>query len=329
MSVPGGMLSPVSAPFGMSLLVIGSETLLAERATRRRVAAARKAEPAADLVEVEAGDLEGNRLAELSGGSLFAPATIAVIHNLPALPAEVTDALVQVAGDPGESLALVMVHPGGNRGKALVDRLKKAGVEREDANSIKPWEVARFVQAEARHHRLRMDADSAQALVDAVGNDLRALVAALSQLQSDADGQPIDAAFVTKYFAGRAEVTGFAVADEVMRRHPEAALEKLRWSLATGVAPVLITSAVASQLRALGRYHDVRSSHLPDQEVARQIEVSPFRVKELARQARTWSPTMVAHGVRRVAVADAQVKGAATDPGYALERLVIDLTVGD
>lgn len=319
----------MTAPFGTSLLVIGSETLLSERAVQRRVAAARTVVPDADLVEVEAVELEGNRLAELTGGSLFATATIAVIRDLPSLPADLADSLMRIVAEPGDSLALILVHPGGARGKALVDRLKGAGCERVDADPVKPWEVSKFVVAEARHHRLRLDPDSAQALVDAVGTDLRALVSALSQLRSDADGQAIDAAFITRYFAGRAEVTGFAVADEVMRRHPESALEKLRWSLATGVAPVLITSAVASQLRALGRYHDVRSAHLSDQEVARQIEVPPRRVKELARQARVWSPTMVAHGMRRVAVADAQVKGAATDPAYALERLVLDLTVDD
>lgn len=308
------------------MLVIGSESLLAERATAQRVAAARRQNPDAEVAEVEAAELEGNRLAELTGGSLFAASTIAVIRDLGSLPADLHEAVVAIAKNPGPDLALVLVHGGGVKARGLVDALKKAKIERVDANPIKAWEVPNFVKGEAGRHRLNLDQQAAQALVDAVGSDLRTVVAALQQLASDAAGQPIDATLVTRYFAGRAEVTSFAVADEVMRQRPNDALEKLRWALATGVAPVLITSAVAGQLRALGKYHDLRSSRLSDNDVARQIEVPPWKVKDLARQSRQWSPAMVATGIQQVARADADIKGAATDPDFALEQMVLLLT---
>ncbi len=310
---------------GTSVLVIGSESLLAERAVNQWVGAARREVPHAEMVEVEAVELEGNRLTELTGGSLFATATVAVIRDLGNLPPELHDALVAVAAQPGPDLCLVLVHAGGNKAKGLVDKLRKVGIERVDANPIRAWEVPGFVLQEARHQRLQLDQQAAQALVDAVGSDLRTVVAAIQQLSSDAAGQPITAAFVTRYFAGRAEVTSFAVTDELLLQHRDAALEKLRWALATGVAPVLVTSAVGASLRALGKYHDVRASRLSDNELAREIDVPYWKIKDLAKQSRLWTPAAVARAIQRVARADADVKGAATDPDFALELLVLDL----
>ena len=49
------------------------------------------------------------------------------------------------------------------------------------------------------------------------------------------------------------KVTSFAVADAVFAGRTGVAMEQLRWALATGVAPVLITSALASGVRGLGK----------------------------------------------------------------------------
>lgn len=291
----------------------------------QRLAAARREVPEAELVEVEAADLVGNRLTELTGGSLFATATIAIIRNLGDLPSDLYQPLVAVAAQPGPDLCLVLVHSGGQKAKSLVDALRKAGVERVDAVPIKTWEVPGFAVQEARHQRLPLDQEAAQALVDAVGADLRTIVGAIAQLKSDAGGRTVDAAFVTRYFAGRAEVTSFAVTDEVLRQRRDGALEKLRWALSTGVAPVLVTSAIAASLRALGKYHDLRSARLSEAELARQIEVPPWKVKDLARQSRLWTPAAVSSAIRRVARADADVKGAASDAEFALEQMVLEV----
>lgn len=301
---------------------------MAERAVQRRVAAARREVPGADLTKVQAQDLEGNRFAELVGGSLFAQASIVVVEELQNLSADLFDAVVATAKDPGPELSLTLVHPGGQKGKGLLDKLKKAGVAVADAQAVKTWELPRWVQDEARHAKVQLDSEAAQALVDAVGNDLRALAAAVSQLASDWDGQAVTAQMVNRYFAGRADVTSFAVADDILGGRPGPALEKLRWALATGVAPVLVTSAVANSLRGLGKYLDARSMRMSEGEMAREVGVPPWKIKDLSRQARTWSPRGVSHALRAVAVADAQVKGAASSPEFALEQMLLAVDAG-
>lgn len=309
--------------FGSALLVTGTEQLIAERIVAERVTAARRAEPSAEVTKVVAVELEGNRFAELTGGSLFAAASIVVVEDLANLSQDLFDAVLATAKDPGPELCLTLVHGGGQKGKGLLDKLKKAKVEVAEAAPVKAWELPRWVSTEARRLRIQMDAEAAQALVDAVGHDLRALAGAVSQLGSDWQDQTITAAMIQRYFAGRADVTSFAVADDIMAGNPGQALEKLRWALSTGVAHVLVTSAVANSLRGLGKYLDARSARLPEGQLAREVGVPPWKLKDLSRLSRSWSAEGISQAVQAVAKADAQVKGATSDPDFALEQMLL------
>lgn len=309
--------------FGSTLLINGSEPLLAERAVAAQVARARREHQDADLNEVTAAELADGRFADLIGGSLFASHAVVVVTDLANLPEEALPLVRQTALDPHPELCLILVHGGGQKGKGLLDALKKAKVATISADPVRQWELPKFVATEARALRMSLDVPAAQALVDAVGADLRALTGALRQLSSDYDGEQVSAAMVRRYFGGRAEVTSFAVADDALAGRPGAALEKLRWALSTGVAPVLVTSAMANSLRGLGKYLELRSAHVPDNDLARQVGVPPWKLKDLSRLSRDWSSLGVSVAIRAVATADEQVKGAAADPGFALEQLLL------
>ena len=103
----------------------------------------------------------------------------------------------------------------------------------------------------------RIDAGTAARLVESLGSDARAVAAAIRQLLDDSDDRVITEAAVRRYFTGRADVTSFTVADHVMAGRRNEALGALRWALDTGVAPVLVTSALANALRQQGRYTDL------------------------------------------------------------------------
>src|SRR5581483_11586685 len=95
-------------------------------------------------------------------------------------------------------------------------------------------------------------ADATAALVDAVGSDLRELAAVSAQLVSDSGGA-VDADLVRAYHRGRAEVTGFAVADLAVAGRGSQAWETLRHALAIGVAEVLVADALADGVRSIAR----------------------------------------------------------------------------
>ena len=311
--------------FGRAVLVSGPESLLAERAVARLGGAARLERPGASVTRVDAADLDSGSLAEVTGGSLFSSDSVVVVNDLAELPQELFDAVEALIRSPVDELALVLVHPGGNKGKNLLDRLRKAKVETVDCPAIKPWELPQFAVGEARHAGGRIDQHVAGILAEALGSDVRGVAAAVRQLLADADDDVITEAAVRRYFAGRADVTSFKVADHVMAGERDRALGALRWALETGVAPVLVTSALAAALRNLARFAEARDPRLRDADVARAVGVPLFKVRDLSKQVREWTPRGLAESLQVVATADAAVKGAATDPGFALERMVIEV----
>ncbi|WP_296138254.1 DNA polymerase III subunit delta [uncultured Tessaracoccus sp.] len=309
--------------FGSTVLITGNESLLAERAVEARRAKALEEVPEAEVHHVGADELGDQMLSEVVGSSLFASHVIAIIDDVGACPTDVTDQLLAVARDPGPELALVLVHGGGNKGRGFVDKLRKARVEVQKVEAPKPWETWRFVAQEARHHRLRMGQETAEALVAAVGSDLRTVAAAVAQLELDTDRDEIDVALVRRYFAGRSEMSSFSVADAVLAGHPTLAFERLRWAIETGTAHVLVIAALAKNFRAMGKYLDAQGTRMSDRDMASRIGVPFFKVKDYHRYARQWDARGVAHAIERIAEGDAQVKGAATDADFALEACVL------
>jgi DNA polymerase-3 subunit delta len=62
---------------------------------------------------------------------------------------------------------------------------------------------------------------------------------------------------------------------------------------------------------------------MSDYDLARQIGVPPFKIKDYSSASRNWNSGAVAKSITLIAVGDAEVKGAATDADYALERMVL------
>ncbi len=318
------MVSAASV-FGTTLLIQGAEALLAERAVAKQLRRARAEQPGAEFTEVSAPELADGRFVELTGGSLFASHSIVLVTDLANLPEEALPLVKQTALNPHPELCLVLVHGGGVKGRGLLDALKKAKIPVISAEPVKSWELPKFVAAEARSLKMTMDAGAGEALVDAVGSDLRSLTAALRQLAADHEGQTVTAEIARRYFSGRAEVTSFAVVADVLAGRAGRALERLRWALGTGTAPPLITGSLAGSLRGLGKYLELRRAGLPDSELARQVGVPPWKLRELGQQARGWNSAGVSAAIRSVARADQKVKGAVVDPAFALEQLLLDI----
>ena len=322
------MLAAVVArrsPFGRVILISGPEALLAERALaeiRRQVL---DEAPDVEVVETEATRLDGARLLEMTSPSLFSNQCAAVITDAAELTAELAQEVLALARTPAPELALVVVHGGGQKNKALLDGLKKAGTEVIECPPVKTWELPQFVSAETKRSGGAIESGAAQALVDAVGHDLRALAAAVQQLLADSEHGSVEVDQVRRYFGGRSEVTSFAVADAALAGRTGVAMEQLRWALATGVAPVLVTSALAAGVRGLGKLVTAGGG-LSETDLAREVGVPPWKLKTMRAQARGWDQAGLATALKAVAVADADIKGAADDAAFALERMVLTVS---
>ncbi|WP_460856391.1 DNA polymerase III subunit delta [Nocardiopsis coralliicola] len=313
-----------STPVAAVTVVVGDEELLVDRAVAGLVAAVRADDPEVDVHDLVPSQLSAGKLAEVVSPSLFGERRVVVLRSSQDLTKDIAGEVTGYLTDPADDVAMVLVHAGGAKGKALLDAAKKAGAERIDcAKPSKPAERLRFVKDEFTRGKRQIAPDAAQALLDAVGTDLREIAAACTQLMADAEGR-IDANTVARYHSGKAEASGFTVADRAVEGRLPEALEQLRWSLAVGTAPVLINSALAGAVRGIAVAAQPPRG-VPEAELAKRAKVPPWKLKTLRQQARGWTPAGVARAMRTVAETDALIKGAGRDPAYALERAVIDI----
>ncbi len=302
-------------------LVLGEEELLVERAVLDIAAEVRAADPATELRRLRAAELTLAELAGTLSPSLFAESRVIVLQGAHEVGKELAAAIVGQAADLPEGLVLVVQHAGGARGKGLADDLRAAGAVVARCDRItRADERADFVRGEVRRVGGRITPDAVSALLEAVGSDLRELAAAASQLVADTGGT-IDELAVRRYHRGRAETTGFAVADKAVAGDRSGALEALRWALVIGVAPVLVADALADALRTLAK---VGAAGRGDpNRLAGSLGMPPWKVRKAQSQVRAWRPEALAAAFAAAAEVNADVKGAAADPGYALERAVL------
>jgi DNA polymerase III subunit delta len=316
----GGVADSLDAPLR---LVLGDEELLVSRAVAEVVTAARDADPETDVRELPAGELTAGDLYDLLSPSLFGGRRVVVLRGAHETRTDVVDALRTYVADPTDEVLLVVVHPGGARAKALVDAMRKAGaVVVECAKLTRAEERQAFVRAEVARAGGSINSSAVAVLLDAVGNDLRELATACSQLVADTGGR-IDADAVTRYHRGRAEVTGFAVADRAVVGDVPGALEALRWALAVGVAHVLVADALADGVRSIARVSSAGRGN--PYAMASTLGMPPWKVKRAQSQARGWTAAGLSRAMRTVADLNADVKGVAADPSYALEAAIRDL----
>lgn len=308
----------------MLTLVVGDEELLVDRAVGEVVAGARARDSDVEVHEMSPSTLAPGGLDELTSPSLFGGGSVVVLRAAQDFGKDLVAEIGRYAKNPADDIDFVVVHAGGAKGKPLLDALTRAGARKVTCQKItKPGERIAFVRAEVRRAGGSIGEDASRNLLDAVGNDLRELAAVCGQLVADTNGRITDEA-VARYHRGRAEVSGFNVADRTVEGRLAEALEQLRWALSTGVAPVLITSALAQGVRSLAKVGGAPRG-LRGAGLAKELGMPPWKVDRVRAQLRGWTPQGVARSLQVVAETDALVKGGGTDAAYALEKAVTQI----
>lgn len=305
------------------VLLSGPEEYLASRAMDRIRAQLREREPELERTRVDASEYAVGQLEMTASPSLFGEAKLIEVSAVASMNDEfLTDALAYLAR-PADGAVVVLHHAGGVRGKKLLDAVKASGAPVVDCQPFKKdSEKVDFVRSEFRGARRSIEASAAQALVSAVGANLSELAAACSQLLADTEGS-VGPDVVERYYGGRVEATAFKVADAALAGRGGLALSTLRHALATGVDPVPLVAALAMKLRTVAK---IAGSRGPSGQLAREFGMAPWQVDQARRDSAGWTPAALIDAIKVVAEADAQVKGAARDPVYALERAVMTIS---
>ena len=302
-------------------LLLGDDDFLTGRVISR-ITAERRRDAGVDVpvTRVRAGEVTAPELAELLSPSLFADERVVVVEAADAAGKEPSGLIAATATSVPEGITMVIIHSGGGRQKSMVGLLQKAGAQEFACVAPKwPNERVDFVRSEFREIGVRVSPEVVELVTDMVGSDLRELSAACHQLAADTGGK-VDANAVRTYYTGRAEVTGFEVADKAVTGDLAGAMESLAWAQHRGTARVLLADALAEAVFGIAR---VRSMGGADKfSVASELGMPPGRVGKLQGQARAWDSESIGKAMLVVAQLNGDVQGQAADMDYALEHAV-------
>jgi DNA polymerase III subunit delta len=299
-------------------LLLGSEGALSDRALNKITAQLR--DEKAELTTLTASDVLVGDIADALAPSLFSERRALIIKDLQDLDDDCKDEVTRYLQAIDLTTTVVFIHKGGVKGKALLDAIKKAKPEIISCDPLKKEaEKEQFIKELFLDSGRKASPAAIKALVGALGGDMRELQQAVSQISLDAPSGTIDEAMVDKFHQGRIETTGFDVADATLDGNLPIALVTLRSALETGTDPVMVTSAIASSLRNLAKVSGANRG-TKSFELAGELGMAPWQIDKARRQLAGWTPRGIAAAVEAVAGADADVKGASSDPIFALEK---------
>ena len=300
--------APAQITLAPIVLIKGPEGLLVDRALDRLRALAYQADPNLERTDINAATYQAGQIDVIASPSLFGESRMVIIRDLETM----SDAA------PAPDVWLFLAHPGGNaRGKKVTDAIAKAKWPVIPADPLKnDRDKLALIASDVRAARRQMDTEAQQALVDALGNDPRAMAGALSQLLSDVSGR-ITLEDVRRYQAGRVEATGYDVADAAVAGNSAKALTLARHAFATGIAPQVLVAALAMKFRAMAKVSIGGA--------ASALKMAPWQVDRARRELRGWSDASLAGAFGAIATADAETKGASRDPQRAIEKAIITI----
>lgn len=304
------------------VLVSGPEEVLAERAIAGVRDYLRAEDSALEISDIRADDYEAGTLFALSSPSLFGEPRLVRVAGVE----KCTDAFLQEAVKyveaPQDGATVLLRHTGASvRGKKLLDAVRAGtggGIEIPCAAVKRDSDRVDFAAGEFTAARKRIAPTALRALVSAFADDLTELAAACRQLISDVPGDITDD-IISKYYGGRVEVSAFVVADTAIAGRYGEALVALRHALASGADPVPMVAAFAMKLRTMAR---VAGNREPSRQLAQRLGMKDWQVDRARRDLAGWNERSLGMAIQATARADAEVKGAARNPIFALERMV-------
>lgn len=323
-------------------LVAGEESVLVDRALAMitdRVLADSQAQDfsltrldgkTASASEVEAAArtaslFGGRRLVVLREAQALRPVEIKKLRGYLEKPVESTTLVLVVRGAGAGSKS-----PRSAKAAETARRLKKA-VEKGkglyvDCPRPKPRDLPRLAERVLGEYGLRSDRDGLYALVEAVGEDLTALIQGAEKLALYLGNQgEVKARDVAEVVADTRSQSVFALTDAVAEGAAGRALRVLNHMIRDGESPLVIVGHLSRHFRNLSRVQALEQRRENFEDIRSTLGLHPFVVKKCRLQLRRFTPRALARHLSAIAECDLRLKQASLPDGLALENLVISL----
>jgi len=248
-----------------------------------------------------------------------------VVREAQALPDQEWRKLADYARNPADSSVLVLLAYGLRAGNGKIKPLASLA-EVVSCYPLFENQAVGWMIGQARQRGYRMSRAAAERLLEQVGGKLQDVSRQLDKIFSYLSREKVIDCQVVELVCDRLRQDKlYDLAQAVARRDLEASLKVLHHLLAQGEAVVTIVGMLASCLRQLWQIRCYLEQGEPPAEVARRLQLTTSRQKQVLRQAQAFTRAELEHFMGRLLALDRKFKTSAFPVEVALELLVVEL----
>ncbi|MGH2735600.1 MAG: DNA polymerase III subunit delta [Actinomycetota bacterium] len=304
---------------GKPVYLLGGEEFLAAEALDK-IRAEEGIDPLSETT-LDASAPAQEMVEALETASLLGGRRLVVVHQAQGLKKEQIEALERYLESPSPSSVLALVASGRSK---LSDTIKRTGAV-VSLEAPKGRRLASWLRDRAKDHKLKLDDRGAWTLIDAIGNDLRELDGALSQLATRlGNGARVGQAEVRKAYARLADEPIYAFTDAVGERRMPEAMTALRRLLEQGEPPLVVFGALSAHVRRMLQAHRLDGPKA----VGSHFGMPDWRAQRLLKQARSYREEELVSALGVLAATDLEMKGDAPVAEVPLEEAVARIVAG-
>jgi DNA polymerase III subunit delta len=291
---------------------------------------------------VSALDTSGDAVVGLcNAGSLFGDARLIVVADVDGAKqgdgrrkggwkATDVETVASYLDSPAPATVLALVAEDLKASSALWKACAKAG-------EVLVWDVAKgkvqeWVSKQFHDRGVRAEPDAVTALIQLVGDDLRALKTEVDKIGTWANGEPVGEREVVALVASNAEVPIWELTEAWAARDSARALDVCEVLFdreskpRRDVAPRLAGS-LASHLGRLRALKKLAAEGVGSKEAASRLKLNPYYAAKLYRQAEGFSDEELDEAILQIAALDGALKGQSKlTPDLEVQRTLVALS---
>jgi DNA polymerase-3 subunit delta len=210
------------------------------------------------------------------------------------------------------------------RKKPFTDLKKRA--ELVECKPLYDNQVPVWIADRIRNQGREASAEACRLIQAYVGNSLRSLQNELDKLYVFmGERKKIALEDIAAVVGATKGFTVFELQNSIGRKDPKDAIKILERMLEVGQSPQMIISMLTRFFTQLWKLTDLRSRRLPESDIAREIGVSPYFVKQIIEFRSNFDIRQIEENFKLLLEADTVLKSTSRDPRLVLDLLVLSL----
>jgi DNA polymerase-3 subunit delta len=203
---------------------------------------------------------------------------------------------------PSETTILVIAHKYKkvDGRSSILKAIKKNGYY-ATFDKLRDYQVADWISKYCSENKFTISSLNSALLANYLGNDLQKIVNEIQKVAINLkDQEEINEDLIEKYIGISKDYNIFQFPTALLERNAEKAFKIANYFMANPKeAPlVVVTATLYGQFSKLYQYHFVKN--LPDKDIAAQLKISPYFVKDFKSAAQTFNLTQTAEAIHLI-----------------------------